>query len=399
MKAAPKETPFSGSFGRKIIPLKSRKGSAARSSGRAVAETANYDLVEEEVFNRMLALERKRTERTGDTFVLMLIDCSGLLVDIGAENIERIGKAICSGARDTDLAGWYEYPTKLAVLFTALCNEDREAIRETLKEKTCDTLLELLEPEELKKLTITFHFYPEKVDGDSHTFRGDEILYPDLDKQDKSNSHYRAMKKIMDIVGSLCGLILFSPFFLVIPALIKLTSEGPVFFRQRRIGRFGKEFKFLKFRTMYLNNDSEVHRQYVKSLIEQREKASASGSGRAVFKIVNDPRVTPLGRFLRKTSLDEIPQFINVLLGEMSLVGPRPPIPYEVAEYRFWHRRRILEVEPGITGIWQVYGRSRTTFDEMVRLDLQYVREQSIWLDIKLLLKTPFAMIFGSGAY
>jgi hypothetical protein len=148
MKVVPKETPFSGSFGRKVVPLKPMKSSKSPFSGRAATDTPFYDIVEEEVFNRMLALERKRTERTGDTFVLMLVDCSDLLVDIGAENIERIGRALCSCTRDTDLAGWYEYPTKLAVLFTALCNEDRDAIRATLKEKTCDTLRELLEPEE-----------------------------------------------------------------------------------------------------------------------------------------------------------------------------------------------------------------------------------------------------------
>ena len=115
--------------------------------------------------------------------------------------------------------------------------------------------------------------------------------------------------------------------------------------------------------------------------------------------MTNDPRVTPLGRFLRKTSLDELPQFINVLKGDMSLVGPRPPIPYEFENYDTWHRRRVLEAKPGITGLWQVMGRSRTTFDEMVRLDLQYIRDQSFWLDLKILVKTPVAVLSGSGAY
>jgi lipopolysaccharide/colanic/teichoic acid biosynthesis glycosyltransferase len=144
---------------------------------------------------------------------------------------------------------------------------------------------------------------------------------------------------------------------------------------------------------MYADNDPEIHKKYVHSLIEK--KVSESGT----FKIKNDPRVTPLGRFLRKSSLDELPQLINVLKGEMSLVGPRPPIPYEFEKYSVWHRRRILEVKPGITGEWQVNGRSRTTFDEMVRMDLRYIQNQSIWLDLKILLKTPLAVMMANGAY
>ena len=173
-----------------------------------------------------------------------------------------------------------------------------------------------------------------------------------------------------------------------------MTSEGPVFFRQKRIGQLGREFTFLKFRSMYVNNDPEIHRQYVQNLIAK--KVDEAGGA---YKIKNDSRVTRIGKFLRKSSLDELPQFLNVLGGEMSLVGPRPPIPYEFENYSLWHRRRILEVNPGITGEWQVSGRSRTTFDEMVRMDLRYIQRQSIWLDLKILLKTPFAVISGDGAY
>jgi lipopolysaccharide/colanic/teichoic acid biosynthesis glycosyltransferase len=145
---------------------------------------------------------------------------------------------------------------------------------------------------------------------------------------------------------------------------------------------------------MYVNNDPEIHRKYVQNLI-----AKKVDEGGGSFKIKNDPRITAVGRFLRKSSLDELPQFLNVLHGEMSLVGPRPPIRYEFENYALWHRRRILEVKPGITGEWQVSGRSRTTFDEMVRMDLRYIRQQSVWLDLKILLKTPFAVISGNGAY
>ena len=159
-------------------------------------------------------------------------------------------------------------------------------------------------------------------------------------------------------------------------------------FRQKRLGMFGKEFDFLKFRTMYANNDPEDPQGIC------READSGTGRNhRGVYKIQNDPRVTPIGRFLRKSSLDELPQFLNVLKGEMSLVGPRPPIPYEMEKYRSWHRRRVIEVKPGITGLWQVYGRSRTTFDEMVRLDIRYINEQSVWLDLKIVLQTPRAVL------
>jgi len=204
----------------------------------------------------------------------------------------------------------------------------------------------------------------------------------------------------MDIVGSIAAILLFSPFFLVIPILIKLTSPGPVFFMQERLGKFGKTFRILKFRSMSINNDDAIHRQYIGNFIANKVAAEADDkSGEVVFKIRNDPRVTPLGQFLRKSSLDEIPQFFNVLKGEMSLVGPRPPIPYEVSAYYLWHCYRSFAVKPGITGLWQVSGRSKTTFDEMVRLDLQYIRSWSVWLDIRLLLATPRAVLRGKGAY
>jgi len=151
---------------------------------------------------------------------------------------------------------------------------------------------------------------------------------------------------------------------------------------------------------MKCTNDPRIHREYVRRFIAGEIGAGQSSeNGNVVFKIQEDPRITPLGKFLRKASLDELPQFINVLRGEMSLVGPRPPIAYEWESYQIWHRRRMLEVKPGITGLWQVNGRSRTTFDEMVRLDLRYARMWSPWLDVKILLQSPRTVLFGEGAY
>ena len=150
---------------------------------------------------------------------------------------------------------------------------------------------------------------------------------------------------------------------------------------------------------MYVNNDATIHRDYVIRFIAGQPALDASHGKTGVYKITNDPRVTPLGRFLRRTSLDELPQLFNVLKGEMSLIGPRPPLPYEFQHYDLWHRRRVLEIKPGITGLWQVSARSRTRFDDMVRLDLRYDRDRSLWLDLKILLRTLKAVLSGSGAY
>jgi lipopolysaccharide/colanic/teichoic acid biosynthesis glycosyltransferase len=192
--------------------------------------------------------------------------------------------------------------------------------------------------------------------------------------------------------------MLLFPVFLAIALAIKLTSKGPIFFRQTRIGQYGVPFTFLKFRSMYTQNDPKIHQEYIKRFVQNTKDCRQGNGNGTQYKLANDPRITPLGKFLRKSSLDELPQFFNVLRGEMSLVGPRPPIPYETEVYDVWHRRRFFEIKPGITGLWQVKGRSRVTFDEMVRMDIQYAREWSLSLDIKILLATPRAVVFGSGA-
>ena len=157
-----------------------------------------------------------------------------------------------------------------------------------------------------------------------------------------------------------------------------------------------KPFKMLKFRTMHVNSDDALHQAFVSQFITSRDPQAIATDG--VFKLTNDPRITPIGHLLRKTSLDELPQFWNVLRGDMSLVGPRPPLPYEVEHYKAWHTRRVIEAKPGITGLWQVGGRSRTTFDDMVRLDLRYAKNRSLMTDFKILLATPGAVLTGKGA-
>jgi len=205
------------------------------------------------------------------------------------------------------------------------------------------------------------------------------------------------IKRGVDVAGALTLLLLLSPVFLLIAALLKLTSPGSLLFRQERVGQWAKPFTMLKFRTMRVNADTRLHHEFVTRFI--RSSAELSSVGRqALFKLTNDPRVTPLGRILRRTSLDELPQLWNVLRGDMSLVGPRPPLAYEVEQYRPWHKRRVVDAKPGITGLWQVTGRSRTTFDEMVRLDLRYARTRCLWTDLRILLATPRAVISGKGA-
>ncbi len=195
-------------------------------------------------------------------------------------------------------------------------------------------------------------------------------------------------------------MLLLAPVCLLIAVAIKLTSKGPICFRQKRVGQSGEEFVLFKFRTMCVNNDSQVHREYVTQLIAgSAQRQGANGHRKGLYKLTTDSRITRVGRLLRRTSLDELPQLFNVLKGEMSLVGPRPAIPYEVEAYETWHRGRIFEAKPGITGLWQVSGRSRVTFDEMVRLDLRYARTWSPWMDLRILLRTPVAMVFGEGAY
>jgi exopolysaccharide biosynthesis polyprenyl glycosylphosphotransferase len=247
---------------------------------------------------------------------------------------------------------------------------------------------------------MSFHVYPEEtVPGKDEG--GPKISsYPRIEKGKYGNRFALKIKRIIDVIGSLIGLAIFSPLFLVFGLAIKLTSEGPVLFKQERLGLYGKRFIFLKFRSMYANCDQTIHQNYIKGWINGKKSAPRSErEGEIVtYKMIDDHRITPFGRFLRKTSLDELPQFINVLKGEMSLVGPRPDMPYAYDLYDIWHRRRQL-VKPGVTGLWQVKGRSSTDFDEMVRLDLKYIKTWSLWLDIKILIQTFRAVLSGKGAY
>lgn len=204
-----------------------------------------------------------------------------------------------------------------------------------------------------------------------------------VDKKEK-DQFYLFMKRLTDIAGSFLGLILLFPLFLLIAILIKLEDpKGPIFFRQLRVGENEKTFYMFKFRSMVYNAE-----ELLEQLLAQNEVSGA------MFKMKNDPRVTKIGRFIRKTSLDELPQLWNVLKGEMSMVGPRPPLPREVAEYSLYDKQR-LHVTPGCTGLWQVSGRSHVGFEEMVEMDLEYIRCRKYWYDIKIIFRTV-RLLFGA---
>jgi lipopolysaccharide/colanic/teichoic acid biosynthesis glycosyltransferase len=252
---------------------------------------------------------------------------------------------------------------------------------------------------QINEIRLSFHAFPESWDKHSPADDKESSLYDDLLYEIPPKRLPRAAKRLMDIVGSLMALLLGLPLLIAIAIAIKLTSKGPVLFCQERLGQYGKKFNFLKFRSMSVNNDSSIHEEYIKSFIANANGSSQTAEGPTTYKIAADPRITHLGRFLRKTSLDELPQFVNVLNGDMSLVGPRPPVLYEAERYHVWHRTRLLAAKPGLTGLWQVAGRSRVKFDDMVRMDLKYATSWSLWLDIKILLRTPLAVVSGNGAH
>ncbi|HEX5708097.1 MAG TPA: sugar transferase [Pyrinomonadaceae bacterium] len=208
----------------------------------------------------------------------------------------------------------------------------------------------------------------------------------------------RAAKRASDILLAGAALLVLAPVWLAVALLIKLDSRGPVFYRQERVGMDGRLFLFYKFRTMRADSDDRAHREFQRKYIAGRDDTNLGARERPVYKMRDDPRITRVGRVLRRLSLDELPQLWNVLRGDMSVVGPRPPIPYEVEAYDLWHRQR-LDMKPGLTGLWQVSGRNSLSFEEMVKLDLFYIENWSPLLDLKIILKTLPVMLRGDDAY
>lgn len=386
--------------GREQIAHRSSEHKAKSGFDSLLARRA--EILQEETFHNMLTLERRRAERSCKPFVLMLLDSSAFIDAEAADRfMARVTSVLLKCTRETDLVGWHKKGIVLGIIFTEISLEFENPITEILHSKVMNALQDELSREVTSNLIVSAHLFPESGDRGSAEPLADTRFYPDLSSAGSPKKRLpRVAKRVIDIVGSAFLLLITSPLLAAIAVAIKLTSKGPVIFQQERFGQFGARFRCLKFRTMYTNNDPKVHQEYVQRFIAGQTEGEQNEPGKpVVYKITNDSRVTALGRFLRKTSLDELPQFFNVLKGEMSLVGPRPPMPYEFEIYDLWHRRRVLELKPGVTGLWQVSGRSRICFDDMVRLDLRYCQSWSLWLDLRILIATPRAVITGEGAY
>jgi exopolysaccharide biosynthesis polyprenyl glycosylphosphotransferase len=383
-------------LGEKAVHLRRSSPSFASPPVRPVTNR-ECSVLDEKSFRRMIAVERKRTERSRQPFLLLLLDAGNCLPsDANGRVLGQILSALSLATRETDVTGWYRTHSVVGVMFTEISVDDRGSILSTVMSRVSETLRNNLTLQNFSQISMSLHVFPE--DWKEDTTQGNPTLYPDLLHRHEAQNSARIIKRSMDIAGSLTALLLLSPVFFLVALLVKLSSKGPVFFKQERLGQFGKPFTFLKFRSMYANNDRKIHQEFIKRVIKGKHDGGTEGGSKAVYKMTNDPRITRIGRILRRTSLDELPQFVNVLKDEMSLVGPRPPIAYECEEYDIWHRRRVLEVKPGITGLWQVKGRSRIRFDDMVRLDLQYARTWSLWLDIQILWQTPRAL-FSDDAF
>ena len=368
---------------------------------RVIPEGGLAPLTEKE-FRGALSRERKRSERSRKPFLLMLVHKNAPGLQNGASHVApRVSEVLAKVIRETDTLGWFKSDCTIGVLFNELGTVTEASVATKMIETKIIAALELAFGKNVREtLDIDFYVFPEDRRVDGYKLPIAPELYPDVFELDERKKTSLLIKRAMDVAGSAFALILLSPIFALLAVIVKLTSKGPVFFRQERVGQFEVPFTFLKFRSMRVATGPEIHREYVKNFIAGRAEPQVSGrSQRKVYKITKDPRVTWIGRFMRRTSLDEIPQFWNVLMGEMSLVGPRPPIRYELDVYDVWHRRRLLEAKPGITGLWQIHGRSRTTFDGMVRLDLRYAKIWSPRVDIRILLHTPRAVLSGDGAY
>ncbi|MDR3734803.1 MAG: sugar transferase [Acidobacteriaceae bacterium] len=384
-----------------MIPLRATSTTSQTSSPFDSIADEERDVLSERAFRRMIAVERKRTERSKEPFLLMLLETGNQQdSELTGASLSSMASALLASSRETDIVGWYKDGKTVGVMFTGIAANDKNSVLRTILNRVKSMLREELVFQQSHQVSISFHFFPDDWDHCNSGRPSNSALYPDLINSRNKKRTLLVVKRAFDVAGSALALIICLPLFIAIAIAIKLTSRGPVLFRQKRIGQYGQCFTFLKFRSMYVNNDHGVHQKFVTELISNEVKQeSPAGTGKALYKLKDDKRITKVGKFLRRTSLDELPQLLNVLKGDMSLVGPRPAIPYELAAYQTWHRRRVLEAKPGITGVWQIAGRSRVRFDEMVRMDLRYAMSWSPWLDLKILLLTPLAVIRGSGAY
>jgi len=337
-------------------------------------------------FLKHLHREKRRSERFNAalSIVLYRINAND---GFHAKNAECLLDVLHAAKRETDVLG-HVGDDMIAVL----CPDTDDQGTKAFVRKIADQAGAL-------PIQATAATYPDQIFESLTQAVGKRPAFQPFLVSEVTSRHDYALKRGLDIVGALLAFIVLGPLMLVTAAAVFMSSRGPILFKQTRLGKHGVPFTFYKFRSMLVNVDDDIHRRFVADLIKSENKASTETVSRpSTYKIQSDPRITPLGRFIRKTSIDELPQLFNVLKGDMSLVGPRPPIPYETENYQSWHLRRLLTLRPGITGLWQVEGRSRVTFNEMVRMDLRYIRNCSFALDVKILLKTVLVVFRGTGA-
>jgi lipopolysaccharide/colanic/teichoic acid biosynthesis glycosyltransferase len=339
-------------------------------------------------FLKQLEREKRRTDRSKGSLSLVLFrfDRKG---GGSPGDVDRLLAVLCRRKRETDIAG-YLADDLIAVLLPDTNQQGTLALARKVVASAGDL-----------QLSTVAATYPDRVfdalkaehqaTQDPNPFFTAGLTHP--------NEGSYSLKRSLDIVGAMVALLLLSPLMLVVALVVALTSPGPIIFKQVRLGKRGIPFNFYKFRSMHCKADDQIHREYVAKLIAgEVEKLNQGEATKPLYKMKDDPRITRVGRLLRRTSIDELPQLFNVLKGDLSLVGPRPPLPYEAEKYQSWHLRRTLEIKPGITGLWQVNGRSKTSFDDMVRMDLQYVRTCSLALDLKILVKTVKVVLECDGA-
>ncbi len=360
---------------------------------------------EKRYFLYRLKEERRRSERTGLPFSIATLDISDLAKFNNTLKNHQLKKivtsVVSSNTREIDIKAWIGNH-KLTILMPDTSIDHAKPLIKKIRREIIRATEGLSKERHPPNIDTKFHLssFPESDLQNRGSFlekdgTNPNMAYADLFDLPLLRECNATMKRIVDIVGALLGIVFLSPLFGVIAVLIKITSPGPVFFQQRRVGLLGREFNFLKFRSMYSDSDEAVHRRHVSDLMNHRVSfTKKTNAVRAGYKIADDERVTKIGRFLRKTSLDEIPQLLNVLRGDMSLVGPRPHPTYEVQQYSNWELAR-LEIMPGITGLGQLSKATFKNYENVYRQDLKYCRQFSTLADFRLMLRTISLLIFG----
>ena len=340
---------------------------------RSKMDISSLEIEPIEKFHAALKSERFRSDRIKKEFSLIMFNIKD--INEALFTAKSLVNLIKSKTREYDKIGWYDN-NHIGLLLSETSNDKAK--------KVINKIFFAIEPADFIP-DICIFSYPSQNNENSDNLKSNNNI--DINLTIADGYVIPIWKRAFDIVFSLIALIALSPLLLLSAILIKIVSPGPIFFKQDRVGQSGKVFNMLKLRTMKINTNDSVHREYFKRLINCESKTDLP-----MIKLEDDNRIILFGKIIRKTCIDELPQFINVLIGDMSIVGPRPCIPYEVEEFLLWHKRRF-DIVPGITGLWQVSGKNKTTFKEMIRLDIEYAVKRSFLLDLKIILKTPGVII------